>query len=124
MIGPGGVPAELSIQTTQIQGVTVVRLGGELGAGGSNQLRDSLIDLVQNKTPAACVDLAGLSFINSAGIATLIECLQGMRKYDGKLALSGMNDTIRNVFQVARLDTVFTVRSDENEAVQRLSGQG
>jgi anti-sigma B factor antagonist len=113
----GGVPAELSIATEIAEGVAIMHLDGELDAVQCSRLREALIELVDQETMATCVDMKGLTFINSAGIATLIECLQGMRAYGGKLHLAALTEDVRNVFQVARLDTVFRLFTTEREAV-------
>jgi len=122
MTSSAGSIEDLRIQVDGNQGVTVVALFGELDAGGSNQLRTTLRDLVRQQTPAICVNLESLRFINSAGIATLIECLQGTRGYQGQFALAHMNQSVRDVFDVARLDMVFTIHPDETAAVEAMSG--
>jgi len=111
----------LQIHVADNNGVTVVTLVGELDASGSTRLRTTLRDLVRRQVPAICVNLHRLGFINSAGIATLIECLQGTRAYQGRFALAGMNQNVRDVFEVARLDMVFTLHPDEAAAVKAMS---
>ena len=112
-----GIPGQLQIQTRKQDGAVVVELIGELDSHESLRLRPVLLGLVERKVVVILINLGGLAFIDSAGIATLIECLQGIRGYGGRLRLYGMNQLIRNVFEVARLDTVFQIFGTEDDAL-------
>ena len=112
-----GIPGQLQIHTREQDGAVVVQLAGELDSHESLKLRPLLLDLVSRKVVRILVNLSQLRFIDSAGIATLIECLQGTRGYGGRLHLCGMNQQILNVFEVARLDTVFQIFGNEAEAL-------
>lgn len=113
-----GIPGQLAIATQEHDGGVVVRLEGELDSNESLKLRPVLLDLVAKRVPMVVVNLSGLGFIDSAGIATLIECLQGTRSVDARFRLCGMNEQIRTVFEVARLDTVFRIFETEDDALK------
>lgn len=55
------------------------------------------------------VDLAGVPYMDSSGVATLVEAMQIARKKDTALVLCGLQPKVRSIFEIARLDRVFTI---------------
>lgn len=82
---------------------------GDVDLSTSTQLREALNRLTQEKTMRIEVNLAGVAYMDSSGIATLVECLQQTNSYNGKLVLTGMTEAVRSVFELANLLPVFTV---------------
>ena len=62
-------------------------------------------------------DLAEVGFIDSSGLATLIEALQAVGKYGGKLRLCGLAPDVRKLFDLAQLSTIFDLRDTREDAV-------
>lgn len=87
-----------------------VQVAGEVDMRSSPELRAVLVELVKSKTPQVIVNLQGVTYIDSSGLATLVECLQGTSRYKGSLLLVGVNESIYPVFELARLDRVFEIR--------------
>ena len=94
-------------------GVSVVRLGGEVDMRSSPELRAVLLALAKDKAPHIAVSLEHVRYIDSSGIATLIECLKNVTRYHGAFTLIGVNDDIYPVFELAHLTEVFDLRRDE-----------
>ena len=61
------------------------------------------------------VDLSGVTFIDSSGLAVLIKAMQDVKEYGGKFALAGINNTVRSIFEMARLDQVFLIDPRDDE---------
>jgi anti-sigma B factor antagonist len=104
-------------QRTAGDGV-IVGLSGEVDMSTSPDARRAFLDLVEKKTKKILVDLSQVTYIDSSGLATLVECFQNTRRYGGQLRLFGLNDNIKDVFSLARLDTIFDIRKSEEEALQ------
>ena len=102
----------MEISLIQTDGAAELKLAGELDMKSSVELRKALRDLVSNRTPTIVVNLGAVPYVDSSGLATLIECMQGVRGYQGRLQLSGVNARNRAVFELARLDKVFDIRSE------------
>jgi anti-sigma B factor antagonist len=68
--------------------------------------------MAKGPAPRIAVDLAGVRYIDSSGIATLIECLKNVSHQGGKFLLIGVNDDIYPVFELAHLLNVFDLRRD------------
>jgi anti-sigma B factor antagonist len=99
-----------------------VEITGEVDMHNSPAVREKLLEAAERKVPLVMVDLSRVDYIDSSGLATLVECLQHLSRYGGKLALVGANSSTRDVFTIARLDRVF--RFCETEAEARSGGKG
>jgi len=91
-------------------------LAGEIDLNESPRVREALGVLVDQKTPVIYVDLTEVSYMDSSGLAVLIEALQRAQSYQGKLAIYGLQESVKTIFEIARLDQVFTLYSDRASA--------
>lgn len=73
--------------------------------------------MIKKRPDRIIVDLSGVTFIDSSGMAVLIRALQNMKEYGGKLSLSGINDNLRLIFETARLDQVFVIDPGDSYTV-------
>jgi len=105
----------MNIETNEINGATVITLGGEVDLEHSPQARKALLDAVANNKKVI-VDLSGVSYIDSSGIASLVEAFQTARKNGGAFILATVSDSALRVLQLARLDKVFTIAATVEEA--------
>ncbi|MCC7518057.1 MAG: STAS domain-containing protein, partial [Verrucomicrobiae bacterium] len=76
--------------------------------------------LIERKAKAVALHFGKVSYIDSSGLATIIDAFQKMRGYGGKLALIALSAPVRGVFEVARLDQFFKMFDEENAAVSAL----
>ncbi len=108
----------LAISQSEQGGATVVKLGGEVDLNVSPVLRDHLKSLVQEQRKVVVLDMSDVPYIDSSGVATLVECLQGVSRYGGVLRLAALGDRTRSVFEISRLDSVFAMRPTVEEAIK------
>ena len=95
----------------------IVELAGEVDLHRATELRTSLLTVVQEKPAVMIVSMAGVGFMDSSGLATLVEALQLTRRYGGQLKLVGIQRRVRSIFEIARLDTIFQLYDTEAEAL-------
>jgi anti-sigma B factor antagonist len=108
----------MKIDSSEIGGATVIGLSGEIDMHTSPDLRKTLFALIKKKPAAIVVDFGEVTYIDSSGIATLVEGLKAMRTYKGKLKLVGINDHIMDIFKFAKLDMVFEIYGTVNAALK------
>lgn len=89
-------------------GVAVVALTGDVDLESSPKVRSALLDCVGMKR-GVLVDLAGVSYIDSSGVASLVEAYQTARKSNTSFALVEVSESAMRVLELARLDKVFTI---------------
>ena len=103
--------------TRQQSGSTIVDVSGDIDMGTSPGLRKLLIDSL-SKTGRLVVNLGEVRYIDSSGIASLVEVLMKARNNGKELVLFGLNRTVQEVLQLTRLTTVFEIRETEEDALR------
>lgn len=98
-------------------GATVVTLSGEVDLRHSPALRKSLMELMLDKR-AVVMDLSGVEYIDSSGIAGLVEAYQMARRNGTGFVLAAISDPVGRVLQLARLDRVFTIADTVEAALE------
>lgn len=89
----------------------ILEVHGDVTIQTSSQLRGQLQPLFDSQTLDIHVRLTGVEFMDSSGIATLVEGLQWSKQTGGRFLLSGLSETVRDVFELAKLDTIFEIQA-------------
>jgi len=87
---------------------SVISLSGEIDLNESPNVRKQILDLIKKDTNLL-IDLSTVEYIDSSGVASLVEGLQTSRTMKLSFALLGVSESAMQVLQLARLDTVFTI---------------
>jgi anti-sigma B factor antagonist len=88
----------------------IAAVRGEIDLHNSPELRDALLELIQKKPLTRLVlDLADVPYMDSSAVAVLVECLQKLRKNQGKLVLRNLQPRVRGLLEIARLDSIFVL---------------
>lgn len=95
-------------ETREEQGTVVVALDGEVDLQTSPQARQALLEAVGQGKPLV-VDLSQVGYIDSSGVASLVEALQTAKKAGQDFALAAVSEGALRVLKLARLDKVFTI---------------
>ena len=95
----------------------VLPLEGEIDLHVSPSIAASLKELTKEKPPQVVVDLSRVNYIDSSGLAVLIEGMQTVMGYGGKFSLAGLQESVRPIFEIARLDQVFRIFPDVDAAL-------
>jgi anti-sigma B factor antagonist len=98
----------MSYLSEENAGYTIVYLTGEVDLSHSPAARQAILDCLQQRRPLL-VDLSEVSYIDSSGVATLVEGFQVSRQKALDFALVGVSDTAMSVLRLARLDQVFPI---------------
>lgn len=100
---------ELTIRSQTRDGATIVAPVGDVDLTASPVLRAELKKIQTGRPGKLVVDLAEVPYMDSSGVATLVEAMQISRKNGTRLVLCGMQSKVKSIFEIARLDTVFTI---------------
>ena len=98
----------MEYEITEQDGALIVGLAGDVDLQSSPDARKVLLECVARKMPVL-VDLSKVNYIDSSGIASLVESLQTARKGGGDLILVLVSEAALRVLELARLDKVFTI---------------
>jgi anti-sigma B factor antagonist len=103
--------------TAPQQQTGILALEGEIDLHRSPQVKETIEPLIAQKIPRILVDFSAVTYVDSSGLATMIEALQRIQSYGGKLAMFGLRDSVRAIFEIARLDQIFSIFPDEAAAI-------
>lgn len=95
----------------------VITLDGEIDLHRSGEVRAQLDPHIAAKEAVIVVDLSGVTYIDSSGLAVFIEAMQRVLGYGGEFALCGLRESVRHIFAIACLDQVFRIFPDSAAAL-------
>ncbi|MEO3427991.1 STAS domain-containing protein [Pelagibius sp. CAU 1746] len=101
----------MSEAVREVNGNLVVSLTGEIDLDRAPEARRLLLDCVK-RSKDVLVDLSAVTYIDSSGIASLVEALQWAKQRGTGLCLVAVSPQALRVFELARLDTVFAIHPD------------
>jgi anti-sigma B factor antagonist len=109
----------MELSTRDSGTATIVDVVGDITLYNSPDMRKMLIDLLKTQRKArVIVNMLNVKYIDSAGVASLVEGLKIARDLKSTFALFGLSRTAREVLELTRLIKVFEVYNNEQEALQ------
>ena len=103
--------------------VLIVKLSGDIDLQHSPKLRQLLQAKITNRVPVLLLDFTEVAYIDSSGLATLVEYYKNSRGYSGRLAVAGLSNRVRSIFDLVRLSEIFGVYQSIAEAEEALLTQ-
>ena len=107
----------LSIQQSELEGVTILTLDGRITVGESNQLRDTVTELSSAGRIQIVMDLENVDYIDSTGLGALVMMYSSLKKQKGALKLVHLNRRSIELLLLTKLHTIFEVFGDVQDAV-------
>jgi len=108
----------MNIAVRQSGSAAIIDVAGDITLYHSPELRKTLLDLIKVKrSPRVVVNMTQVPYIDSAGIASLIEGLKASRDAKSGFALYGLSPVAREVLELTHLTKVFEVYDAEPQAV-------
>jgi anti-sigma B factor antagonist len=99
----------------------LVAVEGELDVYTAPELAE-LLQGIDDEVTHVLVDLTGVTFIDSAGLALLTERARKLRAHDGMMMLAIDAVGVRRIFELTGLARYFTLHQDPAEAAHELLG--
>jgi anti-sigma B factor antagonist len=110
----------MKVQVRNLDKVSILDCSGDVDLYSSPRLRESLLAEIRPGGPSVLVNMSGVAYIDSSGIATLVEGLQLSRQTQTRFGLFGLRPNARSVLELARLHKVFAIFENETEAVEKI----
>ena len=107
----------LPVSMSRKETPNVLPLDGEIDLHVSPEVAKSLKSMISNKPKQVVIDLTKVTYLDSSGLAVLIEGMQNVQEYGGKFLLAGVQEEVKHVFDIARLDQVFDIYPDVDTAL-------
>jgi anti-sigma B factor antagonist len=107
---------EIEIRRDSMGDATVLHPIGDIDLSRAPSLRVRLGEELRKKPARLIIDLADVSYMDSSGVATFVEAMQLARRGGSRLILCCLQDRVRSIFEIARLDMVFVIKAGLQEA--------
>lgn len=107
----------MKLQTRTAENVRIIDCSGDVDLYSSTDLRATLLSEMRSGAPSVLINMTDVTYIDSSGIATLVEGLQLSRQTKTRFGLFGLRPNARSVLQLARLDKVFVTFENEAQAL-------
>ena len=95
----------------------VLPLEGDIDLHVSPAVTESLNAMIKKKPERIVIDLSRATYIDSSGLAALILAMQKVEAYGGRFFLTGVQETMRSIFETSRLDQIFQIFPDVDAAL-------
>lgn len=95
----------------------VVDVDGQLVVGNRQEFKQVILDEVEQGVRLVIVDFSKSAYIDSSGLGALVSLGKRLREVGGDLRLTGLNDDLRTLFELTRLDSLFPLFSSREDAL-------
>ncbi len=99
----------------------VLSLRGEVDVANSQQVRDAALALIGTGIKRLVIDLSSTDYLDSAGLGILVGLLKRARESDLTLVVAGAQPRVQRLFDITKLNQVFTMRQDVTSALQEVA---
>ncbi len=99
------------------RGVVVIGVDGQLIVGNRHELKEKVLQALEQGERKLLVDFSNTGYIDSSGLGALVSLSKKIRESGGELKLAGLNEDLRTLFELTKLDTLFTIVESPEEAV-------
>jgi anti-sigma B factor antagonist len=108
----------LQISARHSDKTTIFDISGDIDLATSPELRRALLrELRELRIPRVVLNLKEVRYIDSSGVASLVEGLKASRDLGSRLVLFGLNSAVREVLQLSKLVKLFEITDGEEQAV-------
>ncbi len=112
------VPMSVQIHTTKEGNGTVVQLQGKVDATSAPSVEQALVGVIDQGEKRLVIDCAGLDFISSAGLRSLLLAVKKMKASGGVIALAALQPNVKEVFDISGFSALFTIHGSKADALK------
>src|SRR5580700_8818129 len=100
------------------RGIVVVGVDGQLIVGNRQELKQKVLDAIDTGARKFVVDFTRTGYIDSSGLGVLVSMSKKIREQGGELRLANLNDDLKTLFELTKLDTLFQIADGRERALQ------
>jgi len=106
----------VKISQKQNNDVTILDINGDIDINSSPEMREAFENIANAKTMKVVINLNEVSYVDSSGLATLVEMLKKTRSYGGKMRLASLAPKVKSLFEITKLEKLFDIFDTEEDA--------
>jgi anti-sigma B factor antagonist len=107
----------MSFATKKQDGVVIMEIEGQLIVGNRQELKQKLLDELEKGGRKFLIDFAKTGYIDSSGLGVLVSLSKKIREQGGDLRLANLNDDLKTLFELTKLDTLFKIADTRDKAL-------
>jgi anti-sigma B factor antagonist len=107
----------MGFEVQQQGDVTVIEVEGQLIVGNRQELKQKVLDELEAGGRKFLIDFSHTGYIDSSGLGVLVSLSKKIRERGGELRLAHLNDDLRTLFELTKLDTLFRIADDRHQAL-------
>jgi anti-anti-sigma factor len=111
----------MQIAEARVDGIVAVAPAGRIDTTTAPALEHYLVELLTRGERGIVIDFSDVDYISSAGLRVMLLVARRVREIGGRLALCGMGDTVRQVFQLAGFLPLFAVQETRDAALRQIA---
>lgn len=108
----------MNFEISQHEGVTIVEITGQLIVANRQELKDDVLKLLDSGTRKFLIDFRDTAYIDSSGLGVLVSLSKKIREKGGEMRLSNLNEDLRTLFELTKLDTLFHIADTRDQALK------
>jgi anti-sigma B factor antagonist len=98
--------------------VTTVAVEGQLIVGNRQELKQKVLDELERGSKKFLIDFSQTGYIDSSGLGVLVSLSKKIREQGGELRLADLNEDLRTLFELTKLDTLFQIAETRDKALE------
>lgn len=107
----------MSFEVKKQGDVTVIDVAGQLIVGNRQELKQKVLEHLEAGGRKFLIDFSDTGYIDSSGLGVLVSLSKKIREQGGELRLANLNEDLRTLFELTKLDTLFHIANDRAEAL-------
>jgi anti-sigma B factor antagonist len=108
----------VQIAPRNLEGCVIFDISGDIDLANSPTMRKALLgEIKEKRTRKVLLNLQSVRYIDSSGIASLVEGLKASRDSGSRLILFGLSPSVREVLELSRLQKIFEIYDSEEQAL-------
>jgi anti-sigma B factor antagonist len=108
----------MSFEVSKSGDVTLIEVEGQLIVGNRQELKQQVLEQLEDGDQKFVIDFANTGYIDSSGLGVLVSLSKKIREQGGELRLSSLNDDLRTLFELTKLDTLFRITDNKQQALE------
>ena len=98
--------------------ILICAISGDIDINTSPDIRKEFEKMSKEQAKKIVLNLDKVSYIDSSGLATLVEALKRVREYGGRIKLTNLSGKVKSLFEITRLEKLFDISNTEEDALK------
>ncbi len=107
-----------TVRKEEGKGVMILGVDGQLIVGNRHELKQKALDALESGERKFLIDFSSTGYIDSSGLGVLVSMSKKVREAGGELRLVGLNEDLRTLFELTKLDSLFAIDDTLDKALE------